>query len=98
MTTPNQTTTSSRRSSENPTNSPHGSELSKVVLKLCLRIFLGSPAPGPGTGPGIWDDCQASRDRNAICGYLTAVYDLVAWWTVEGREVDRARRAWACSG
>jgi hypothetical protein len=27
---------------------------------------------------GIWEDCQASRDRNAIYGYLTAVYDLVA--------------------
>jgi hypothetical protein len=40
-----------------------------------------------------WDDCQASRDRNAIYGYLTAVYGLVAWWMAEGREVDRARRA-----
>jgi hypothetical protein len=42
---------------------------------------------------GIWDDCQASRDRNAIYAYLTAVYGLVAWWTAEGREADRARRA-----
>jgi hypothetical protein len=42
---------------------------------------------------GIWEDCQASRDRNAIYGYLTAVYGLVAWWTAEGREVDRARQA-----
>jgi hypothetical protein len=42
---------------------------------------------------GIWEDCQASRDRNAIYGYLTAVYGLVAWWTAEGREIDRARRA-----
>jgi hypothetical protein len=42
---------------------------------------------------GIWDDCQASRDRNAIYGYLTAVYGLVAWWAAEGREADRARRA-----
>jgi hypothetical protein len=42
---------------------------------------------------GIWDDCQASRDRNAIYGYLSAVYGLVAWWTAEGRETDRARRA-----
>ncbi len=25
-----------------------------------------------------WADCQASRDRNAIYGYLTAVYGLVA--------------------
>ncbi len=40
-----------------------------------------------------WDDCQATRDRNAIYGYLTAVYGLVAWWTAEGREIDRARRA-----
>jgi hypothetical protein len=26
---------------------------------------------------GTWEDCQASRDRNAIYGYLTAVY---GWW------------------
>jgi hypothetical protein len=38
-------------------------------------------------------DCQASRDRNAIYAYLTALYDLVAWWTADGREIDRARRA-----
>jgi hypothetical protein len=25
-----------------------------------------------------WDECQASRDRNAIYGYLTAVFDLVS--------------------
>jgi hypothetical protein len=42
---------------------------------------------------GMWEDCQASRDRNAIYGYLTAVYDLVAWWTAEAQEIDRARRA-----
>jgi hypothetical protein len=42
---------------------------------------------------GIWDDCQANRDRSAIYGYLTAVYALVAWWAAEGRETDRARRA-----
>jgi hypothetical protein len=40
-----------------------------------------------------WADCQATRDRNAIYGYLSAVYGLVAWWAVEGREIDRARRA-----
>jgi hypothetical protein len=42
---------------------------------------------------GVWDDCQASRDRKAIYAYLSAVYGLVAWWTAEGREVDRVRRA-----
>jgi hypothetical protein len=40
-----------------------------------------------------WADCQATRDRNAIYAYLSAVYGLVAWWTAEGREIDRARRA-----
>jgi hypothetical protein len=42
---------------------------------------------------GIWDDCQANRNRNAIYGYLTAVYGLVAVWAAEGRETDRTRRA-----
>jgi hypothetical protein len=36
---------------------------------------------------------QANRDRDAIYGYLAAVYGLVAWWAAEGREVDRVRRA-----
>jgi hypothetical protein len=42
---------------------------------------------------GIWDECQANRDRDAIYTYLTAVYGLVAWWTAEGRDLERARRA-----
>ena len=40
-----------------------------------------------------WDDCQASHDRNAIYGYLTAVFDLVIWWAAEDRAISRAR--WA---
>jgi hypothetical protein len=40
-----------------------------------------------------WEDVQSSRDRNAIYGYLSAVYDLVAWWTADGRETERSRRA-----
>ena len=40
-----------------------------------------------------WDDCQMSRDRNAIYGYLNAVFDLVAWWAAEDRAIGRARRA-----
>jgi hypothetical protein len=42
---------------------------------------------------GVWDECQANRDRNAIYTYLTGVYGLVAWWAAEGRAADRARRA-----
>jgi hypothetical protein len=40
-----------------------------------------------------WDECQASRDRNAIYGYLGAVFDLVMWWKAEDRAISRAR--WA---
>jgi hypothetical protein len=40
-----------------------------------------------------WEDCQARRDRNAIYGYLGAVFDLVMWWAAENRAVGRAR--WA---
>ena len=28
-----------------------------------------------------WETVQASRDRDAIYGYLTAVFELVAGWT-----------------
>src|ERR1700724_3251321 len=40
-----------------------------------------------------WEDYQASRQRDAIYIYLTAVFDLVAWWTAENRAVERARKA-----
>jgi hypothetical protein len=40
-----------------------------------------------------WDDCQADRRRDAIYGYLKAVYDLVGWWSAERAEVNRARQA-----
>jgi len=40
-----------------------------------------------------FEDAQANRDRNAIYGYLNAVYGLVAVWAAERRETDRARRA-----
>ena len=40
-----------------------------------------------------WDECQARRERDAIYSYLTAVFDLVAWWPAENRAIDRARKA-----
>jgi hypothetical protein len=42
---------------------------------------------------GIWEDCQASRGRNVIYEYLSAVYGLVAWWAAESRDTDRVRQA-----
>ena len=40
-----------------------------------------------------WEDCQANRARDAIYGYLTAVFDLVAWWAAENQALDRAHKA-----
>ncbi len=45
-----------------------------------------------------WQECQASRDRNAIYGYLSAVFDLVMWWAAEDRAVSRARWALRLQG
>ena len=40
-----------------------------------------------------WEESQASRERDAIYGYLTAVFDLVAWWVAEKRALERAHKA-----
>ena len=40
-----------------------------------------------------WEDCQANRARDAIYGYLTAVFDLVAWWAAENQALKRAHKA-----
>jgi hypothetical protein len=40
-----------------------------------------------------WEDAQGCRDRGAIYGYLSSVFDLVAWWVAENRAVERARKA-----
>ena len=40
-----------------------------------------------------WEKVQASRDRGAIYGYLSAIFELVEWWDQEGKAVNRAHRA-----
>ena len=40
-----------------------------------------------------WETVQASRDRDAIYQYLTAVFELVVWWAKEGKAVKHAHRA-----
>ena len=45
-----------------------------------------------------WDECQSHRERDAIYSYLTAVFDLVAWWAAEGRAVSRGRWALKLQG
>ena len=48
-------------------------ELSRALRQDLLRVR------------NAWEECQASRERDAIYGYLTAVFDLVAWWAAENR-------------
>jgi hypothetical protein len=40
-----------------------------------------------------WETVQASRGRDAIYRYLTAVLEVVGWWDEEGKAVKRAHRA-----
>src|SRR5260370_37353220 len=40
-----------------------------------------------------WEDTQGSRDRDAIYGYLTAVFELGAWRMAEDRALGRAQKA-----
>jgi len=40
-----------------------------------------------------WEESQASRDRDAIYIYLSAVFELVAWWMAENRVVQHAHKA-----
>ena len=40
-----------------------------------------------------WEESQASRARDAIYQYLTAVFDLVAWWVADNRAIERGRKA-----
>src|ERR1700730_5930931 len=43
--------------------------------------------------PNGGEESQASRERDAIYSHLTAVFDLVAWWTAEKRALERAHKA-----
>ena len=40
-----------------------------------------------------WETVQASRDRNAIYQYLTAVFEIVMVWAKEGKAGKRAHLA-----
>jgi hypothetical protein len=40
-----------------------------------------------------WETLEATRRRTAIYPFLTAVFELVAWWAAEGMASGRAQRA-----
>jgi hypothetical protein len=46
----------------------------------------------------LWQQVQASRDRDAIYRFLRAAYELVLCWKVERHEVQHARRALKING
>jgi hypothetical protein len=45
-----------------------------------------------------WEEAQSTRNRDAIYGYLTAVYSLVTWWAAEGKDLVRGQRAVRLTG
>jgi hypothetical protein len=46
----------------------------------------------------LWHKVQGDRNRDAIFVYLTAVFELVEWWTAERREIECGRRALRING
>ncbi len=40
-----------------------------------------------------WRACRKNADRDSVYGYLAAVFELVAWWTADGRANRRACKA-----
>jgi len=40
-----------------------------------------------------WETYQTTRDRDGICQYLAAVFELVMWWKHEQKAVEYACRA-----
>jgi hypothetical protein len=40
-----------------------------------------------------WDESQARRERDAIYIYLTAMFELVAWWSAENCALQCAQKA-----
>jgi len=46
----------------------------------------------------LWKKVQADRNRDAVYDFLTAVFELVEWWTAERREAEYAQRALRING
>ena len=65
-----------------PTDSAGPGRCTVYDAKHCARICCGCEMLGRPARP--------IGPADAIHGYLTAVFDLVSWWTAEGRALDRA--------
>jgi hypothetical protein len=69
--------------------------MARVSTPLCSRTPRLTPAARVRVA---WEDAQSTRSRDAIYGYLTAVYALVTWWAAEGQDLVRAQRAVRLTG
>lgn len=75
-----------------------------IQVEMCLKHLCGVSYPDISLNQDIkrlrelWHKVQADRDRDAIYDYLIAVYELVEWWAVERRAVERAERALRLNG
>jgi hypothetical protein len=45
-----------------------------------------------------WETYRSNRDRDAVYGYLAAVFEMVSWWKREGRARQYAHEAMRMSG
>jgi hypothetical protein len=45
-----------------------------------------------------WEEYRSTRDRNGIYQYLTAVFEVVAWWVYAEEASEYCRRALAMRG
>ena len=46
----------------------------------------------------LWHKVQADRSRDRVYDFLTATLELIEWWAVERRAVERAERALRITG
>jgi hypothetical protein len=61
----------------------------------CLLMTTGDNGARPQKGSDSNESWrfQPYNNRVSVYGYLSTVFDLVAWWAAEHRAIERARQA-----
>ena len=68
----------------------------RIQMVLLRESGMTQPAIAEAMGVSLSTvnrACQSSRERDAIYTYLTAVFELVAWWAAERCAIERAHKA-----
>jgi hypothetical protein len=73
----------------------HSSSTAKISRRRVKPISYSPEALGWDLSRvrDAWEAYQETRERDAIYGYLTEVFELVQCWEAEGEAIGRARRA-----